>query len=145
MISVIQDIYHAEQRVLKMMPKYNYNYFSASMELKKIFSHLKEKDYYTSVVEFTSALDAWQKRWTTIPNATDLTMEELIVWYGHASVGVRIPQKLQKTIKDSKCSVINDKVISALENIKYHTVSSSLMKIQNFQDWVQQNLEVVRL
>jgi len=28
-VSIIQDIYHAEQRVLRMMPKYNYNYFSA--------------------------------------------------------------------------------------------------------------------
>lgn len=58
---VLQDVFHAEQRVLRLLPKWHSDYFLASSALKKIFAILPQYDAYPTISTFTAALNRWSK------------------------------------------------------------------------------------
>ena len=69
-ITVLQDIYHAQNRVIKVMNKRHSDFPFAEKEIKEILFNVKTNIYKTEL-DLKNALNEWQNKWKNIKNFGD--------------------------------------------------------------------------
>ena len=81
-IIVLQDIFHAQNRVLKGMSKNHSDYKFSSQEIKQIIYKVKT-GYYEKKEDFKEKLKKWQKKWNqTKQNGYKLSDFQFVIWLG---------------------------------------------------------------
>jgi hypothetical protein len=81
-LDVLQDIWHALQRVLKCMPKNHADYKEAKKDLKTLFAKLNKPEAYPEKTGFVTALTNWLNTYSSASVAQKLPPKEQVTYLG---------------------------------------------------------------
>ena len=84
---VLQDIFHAQNRVLKVMKKSHANFYNASKELKSILYQVtsqKKENIYQNEQEIEAKLRNWCDKWSSKHMNNTFTVKESLVLIGNS-------------------------------------------------------------
>jgi hypothetical protein len=79
-IWVMQDVWHAQQRIVKLLSKRHNDYGAATKAIKAIFGrclHTSEDGGWNDIEELSDAIEAWRDRFSSVQN-TALEGEALV-------------------------------------------------------------------
>ena len=79
---ILQDVWHALQRIVSVMSKYHPDYSSAKKELQAIFAKLQVENAYSVAAEFATAVKSWEQKSKTCSLAGKLNEQEQITYLG---------------------------------------------------------------
>ena len=82
-IAVLQDVWHAQQRVLKCMPSNHADYKEAKKDLKTLFAKLSATAAYPEKKDFVIALKQWVKKYSDASVAQKLPAKEQVMYLGN--------------------------------------------------------------
>ena len=76
-----QDLWHAQQRVLKHLSRWHADYKSSSKEFKGLFQQLLSKKVYSRAV-LCALLEDWKKKWSTCSAIEKLSEKQMVILLG---------------------------------------------------------------
>jgi hypothetical protein len=77
-ITVLQDIFHAEMRVIKPMQKQHPDYKVAVSELKNIFGKLKDYDSYLTSNHLLEQFNKWEQKFMKSHSSVHPPLEQIL-------------------------------------------------------------------
>jgi hypothetical protein len=133
-------------RIIKTLLMKHPDYSLAKSSLKSIFAKLKSPDAFPTIDHFRKELNEWEKTWSTPTTGSKMNKNQKIQFLGliilkylkmiacKIKKGRKVPNSLLKEIKKNSESIVNEKTINALNNIKSDSVAASLWHIKNVPD-----------
>ena len=79
---LLQDVWHASQRIIVCMNKFHPDFSSSKKELQTIFAKLQTENAYETPISFAQSLFNWEIKWKSCSLAGKLTDQEQIIYLG---------------------------------------------------------------
>jgi len=147
-VLVLQDIWHAQQRIFSAMSFAHADYKTAKKEFKTITAKLITPNGYPLKQDLIDAINVWKNKWSLSSNAQKLNSMEQIHFLGkykHKTqftvlvlTGAKLnkekaPKSLLKKINQGSDPVLGTRALHAVENILQEPVLSGLWRIREVQ------------